>query len=889
MTTIPGYPVGVAFSGGESIGVGLSIPGIYALPEDLTAPLEALNSRINAFRDAATFFVSKSATASDSNDGTSPGEPLRSLGAAVAKANAYVTANPDALCSIHLNPGTYTESGLPYRVRRNICIKGDGILRTTTIRPAAGEEKKGFFKVDSGFMAWGLTFAGHQANDLLGKQSWAISFDELADNTTFGANSPGAYIQLSPYIQNCSSITAAQDAGFAPSTSVGETGGGILVDGKACALNSPIRSMVVDSYTQVNLGGPGCLVINDGYAQLVSFFGTFCTYHVRVETGGQVNLSGGTTDFGTYGLMADGYSPSAIYTGEALQPFFGAPLLTRFGLVFAGTSLFTSVGHGFSINDILTPNGASGSPLPDELVNGQSYFVIADGFTADTFRVASSQGGPAIVIATEATVQFLRSGVLEVDIINFSANRLGPISRPNPGQLMFPRLNYPSAGTLGSPGNPATVATVSGVQFTLNLQSTTFKHEWSGGGTITVGGSATYPITSLTYDFGSGLTTITAAGYTPQVGDSITIAGASFICPSESVYVITGSIPIDANGNTVAFGANNQAGYRLQFFSKVNRGLRYPLAQGQTVDFRLRSQISAPGHTFEYVGSGTNYNALPWRGGIPIRANERVEENNGRIFSSNTNEIGDFKVGDAFSVDGTTGSVTINTDQFNLSGLNFIGPFSRNGGFSTVGVQLQEVSNDPNLISSTGTPDGNTVPTQLAVKTYTDTNLTSAVAAATTALEAYTDAEISTATTALQGYTDTAAANTLAASQSYTDAEITSLDASLRSYTDLEIGAATTALESYTDTAAANALAASETYTDAQITSLDASLRNYTDLEIGTATTALQGYTDTAAANTLAASQTYTDTSVATSTTALEQYVQTYVSTVEINGGTYTG
>jgi hypothetical protein len=206
------------------------------------------------------------------------------------------------------------------------------------------------------------------------------------------------------------------------------------------------------------------------------------------------------------------------------------------------------------------------------------------------------------------------------------------------------------------------------------------------------------------------------------VGDSITIAGASFICPSESVYVITGSIPIDANGNTVAFGANNQAGYRLQFFSKVNRGLRYPLAQGQTVDFRLRSQISAPGHTFEYVGSGTNYNALPWRGGIPIRANERVEENNGRIFSSNTNEIGDFKVGDAFSVDGTTGSVTINTDQFNLSGLNFIGPFSRNGGFSTVGVQLQEVSNDPNLISSTGTPDGNTVPTQLAVKTYTDTN-----------------------------------------------------------------------------------------------------------------------------------------------------------------------
>jgi hypothetical protein len=768
MANVPGYTVGVAFTGGESVGVGLSIPGIYALPDELLGPLQGLNSRLDAFRDAATFFVSKSATASDSNDGTSPGEPLSSLGAAVDKANAYVTANPNALCSIHLNPGVYTESGLPYRIRRNICIKGDGILRTTTIRPAAGEEKKGFFKVDSGFMAWGLTFAGHQANDFLGKQSWAISFDELADNTAFGANSPGAYIQLSPYIQNCSSITAAQDAGFAPSTSVGETGGGILVDGKACALNSPIRSMVVDSYTQVNLGGPGCLVINDGYAQLVSFFGTFCTYHVRVETGGQVNLSGGTTDFGTYGLMADGYSPSAIYTGEARQPYFGAQLINRFGLVFANTSLFTSVGHGFAINDIVTPNGSSGNPLPDELVNGQPYFVIADGFTADTFRIAATQGGTAITVTTEATVQFLRSGVLEVDIINFSANRLGPISRPNPGQLMFPRLNYPSAGTLGSPGNPATVASVSGVQFTLNLQSTTFKHEWSGGGSVTVNGGSSFQITSLTYEFGSGQTVITAAGYTPQVGDSITIAGASFICPTESVYVITGSIPIDANGNTVAFGASNQAGYRLQFFSGVNRGLRYPLAQGQTVDFRLRSQISAPGHTFEYVGSGTNYNALPWRGGIPIRANERVEANNGRIFSSNTNEIGDFKVGDAFSVDGTTGSVTINTDQFNLSGLNFIGPFSRNGGFSTVGVQLQEVSNDANLIASTGTADGNTVPTQFAVKTFIE-----ALVAATVLL--------------LQGYADDAVQASALALTSYIDAEVLSARNDLADYVDASI------------------------------------------------------------------------------------------------------
>ena len=105
---------------------------------------------------------------------------------------------------------------------------------------------------------------------------------------------------------------------------------------------------------------------------------------------------------------------------------------------------------------------------------------------------------------------------------------------------------------------------------------------------------------------------------------------------------------------------------------------------------------------------------------MPVEANAIVETNNGRVYSSNTNEKGDFKVGTQFSVDGTSGTVTINTDQFNLSGLNFIGPFSRNGGISTVGEQLREVSNNTSLVASTGGPDGNTVPTQFAVKSYTD-------------------------------------------------------------------------------------------------------------------------------------------------------------------------
>ena len=75
------------------------------------------------------------------------------------------------------------------------------------------------------------------------------------------------------------------------------TGGGILCDGSVPVANSGLRSFVVDSFTQVNLDGPGILCTNNGYAQLVSFFGTFCQYHM-VLNGGQLNLSNCTTDFG---------------------------------------------------------------------------------------------------------------------------------------------------------------------------------------------------------------------------------------------------------------------------------------------------------------------------------------------------------------------------------------------------------------------------------------------------------------------------------------------------------------------------------------------------------------------------------------------------------------
>lgn len=767
-------------------------------------PSSQLTARLDAFRDSRRIYVSKDGN--DSNNGTSLGEPLLTLSAAAA------LAEPGDL--VEVGPGVYTESSLPIRWKRDVGVFGRG-LRNVIIRGASGQEYNDIFHVDSGFWAWGIQFAGHQANALTGQQAWAISFDALADNRAIGAVSLGAFIFKSPYVQNCSSITAEDDEGLAGSSSTGDTGGGILIDGSRCALNSPIRSMVVDSYTQVNLGGPGCLVKNDGYAQLVSFFGTFCEYHVKASSGGQVNLSGGgTTDFGTYGLIADGYSPSPVFTGKARVPYFGAPRIEKSVTIDTSTDTFSSTDHGLVENDQITFKVSNGV-LPIELNTFTTYYVIASGLTSSTFKVSETQGGSPLDLtgAATGTYQFVRQGVTQIDVIDFDANRLGR------------QIKYPSVGSAGSTGNPVTISSVNGNSFTVTLGVSSILHTYVGGGTLVVG-STNYPIKSASYNNLTGVTTLVANGYTPVNGESVTLSGLSFICNSisrpnsgqlmfpqlvfprnatsgspesksftytrtgdktltfteaaapsgpdheyvsggtvviggndlgvvnavynkdtgvvtittqqsvpapsgtvtvegfnficpTSAYVVTGSIPINSSGVEVPNSDPSRVGYRVLFYSTTNGGLLNPLAISQTLDFRNRSQVSAPGHTFEFVGSGTNYDALPSNGGVPNPANKIVEINNGRVFSSNTDELGNFSVGTQFAVDGTTGSVTINTNQFNLTGLNFIGPFSRNGGISTVGVQLRELSNNTSLLASTGAPDGNTAPTQFAVKTFT--------------------------------------------------------------------------------------------------------------------------------------------------------------------------
>jgi len=101
----------------------------------------------------------------------------------------------------------------------------------------------------------------------------------------------------------------------------------------------------------------------------------------------------------------------------------------------------------------------------------------------------------------------------------------------------------------------------------------------------------------------------------------------------------------------------------------------------QTIGFHQRSLITASGHTFEYVGSGTNmFTAIPQNGGIPKKENEIVFDsagaatpNFGLVYFTATDELGDFRIGENLRINREEGTIT--GDTFDRSLFAVLTPF----------------------------------------------------------------------------------------------------------------------------------------------------------------------------------------------------------------------
>jgi hypothetical protein len=139
-------------------------------------------------------------------------------------------------------------------------------------------------------------------------------------------------------------------------------------------------------------------------------------------------------------------------------------------------------------------------------------------------------------------------------------------------------------------------------------------------------------------------------------------------------------------------------------------------ADGTAVSTRIRySQVRLTGHDFLNIGTGnfaeTNYpDGEPET--APSQAQETVDSNGGRVFYTSTDQDGNFRVGQLFTIEQSTGVATLNADAFNVSGLQelSLGALDLGGGSATI----TEFSTDPFFTADSDS----VIPTQRAIKAY---------------------------------------------------------------------------------------------------------------------------------------------------------------------------
>lgn len=634
----------------------------------------------------------------DTNVGSTPWAPLRTIKEACRRTHeALIVAggNYQRLASrvkftIFVSTGDYAEEN-PIYVPPNTSIIGDNLRRVSVFPKYTMYD---LFWCDTSVYIWGFTFRGHNtpaaAACFPNLQSRTLS--SIALNNLSVPNYSGfvewrkPYVVTSPYIQGCSSITRMLTANRFSTTNQVLTSETLVRNVSAFTknvdnlfdiftstlYNGATSQFVITPNTTFNPAFTSVLTNNTTLIQdeAIAYIDAQLSASNRqwgmpfITNWNSTNRNKCKRDIG-YVLEAIGMDITNGNTNQTLSA-------SREYLREDASEVRTSEQLAPTINTMefvkklikdisLNPNvPLSASPLWTGCgirVDGSLAEGFLRSFVMDSFT-QFNEGGKGIHIINNGYAQLVSifticctegihaesGGQCSINTSNCSFGLSGIVAN---GKSSMPVLT----GTLTN--IDATVFTFKDVRGTFIVPDSKYRNE---GNAI---GVDTRVLTTSPYN--GMIFTIKGDGSTTETG-------------SDYFYVVRQDViklP-DINVPTLVTDRFSFAITTRPTDNKINELLALT-DQQRNCEFYLRSLITTSSHTMEYIGSGVLLEkAVPGLGGIANTENEAIAGDNGAVYFTSTNQAGNFRVGEGFTIIQETG--IIEGDTFKRAILSLVTP-----------------------------------------------------------------------------------------------------------------------------------------------------------------------------------------------------------------------
>jgi hypothetical protein len=297
-------------------------------------------------------------------------------------------------------------------------------------------------------------------------------------------------------------------------------------------------------------------------------------------------------------------------------------------------------------------------------INCDKAIYVDSGGQCDLTNSNSSFGNYGLYAVglgrTEFTAKVNTTTTAEADIITFKDVTDGiQVRRPYDGQALWFKINLSNyttgvAGTITAP-----MQRLSGITVV------------NGGS----GYSQSAPPDISIYDFNTNNTTpLGPEGIIAEVSPTINDSGAISVVDivnSGRNYLSTQNIKVRINGvptndlvaimEPIYYTVSEATSPTISGITTVtlNEFVPYLVYANDNIEMRRISRILTSGHSFEYIGTGTDINtSTPLKGAVPIKENEIVALNGAQIPYTSTDQKGNFNIGEGIQVNQTTATIT---------------------------------------------------------------------------------------------------------------------------------------------------------------------------------------------------------------------------------------